>query len=150
MTSVASLAFPGEARLRTPRQFQTAFSQGRRISTPPFRLHFLPADPQAGHAKAATERMMSRLGISVPKRIASDAVVRNRIKRVVRESFRHIRMQLPQGDYVLLAQREAATATPQALREALSALWQRAPALKQSSATPTMPPARAGTSGEIL
>jgi ribonuclease P protein component len=131
-------------RLRSPQQFQNTFSQGRRISAALFRLHVLLQAPQA---MAADNQARARLGISVSKRVAAHAVERNRIKRIARESFRHRRMQLPPGDYVLLAQRDAANASPDALRDALSALWQRACALKTAPTAPTMP-ARASTDGE--
>jgi ribonuclease P protein component len=159
----AAITFPRNVRLRSPQQFQNTFSQGRRISAALFRLHVLLQAPQAMAADnqavdAATPANMrvagaqdneapARLGISVSKRVAAHAVERNRIKRIARESFRHRRMQLPPGDYVLLAQRDAANASPDALRDALSALWQRACALKTAPAAPTMP-ARASTDGE--
>ncbi|HTD27991.1 MAG TPA: ribonuclease P protein component [Xanthomonadaceae bacterium] len=82
--------------------------------------------------------LTARLGISVSKRVSAHAVERNRIKRVARESFRRCRVRLPCGDYVLLAQREAAAAPSAALRLALSSLWQRAIALKPIAAAPTM------------
>jgi ribonuclease P protein component len=158
-----AITFPRSVRLRSPQQFKNTFSQGRRISAALFRLHvFLPA-PQAIAAEdqsidAATPANMrltgtqddeapARLGISVSKRVAAHAVERNRIKRIARESFRHRRMQLPPGDYVLLAQRDAAGASPDAFRAALAELWQRACALKPAPAAPTMP-ARAGIDGE--
>ncbi len=81
----------------------------------------------------------ARLGISVSKRVAAHAVERNRIKRIARDSFRRLRTQLPPGDYVLLAQRDAAGAPSTALRAALSTLWQRALALKPIPAAPTIP-----------
>ena len=133
MTSVAegveAATFPGSARLRSPKDFQATFSQGRRISAALFRLHVRPAEDPAAPA---------RLGISVPKRIAAHAVERNRIKRIARDSFRHVRTRLPAADYALLAQRDAAGATGDALRVALAALWERAGALKRSDAAPTI------------
>lgn len=128
--------FPRSARLRTPTQFQATFSQGRRISAALFRLHARPAEILL----SGSERTSARLGISVSKRVAAHAVERNRIKRIARDSFRRCRMQLPPGDYVLLAQRDAAGASPEALRAALASLWQRAGALKTVTATPTIPP----------
>ena len=148
--------FPRSARVRTPEQFQATFSQGRRISAALFRLHVrfagsdpvaaaaqLPGDaaksfrtlPRAAPAVAAT----ARLGIAVSKRVAAHAVERNRIKRVARDSFRQCRARLPHGDYVLLAQREAAGAPAAVLRETLLSLWQRASGLKPTVAPATMP-----------
>jgi len=129
--------FPRSARLRTPTQFKATFSQGRRISAALFRLHLRPAETLPTDDSAQPS---ARLGISVSKRVAAHAVERNRIKRIARDSFRRCRMQLPSGDYVLLAQRDAAGASAEALRAALASLWKKAGALKTAPAAPTIPP----------
>ena len=49
-----------------------------------------------------------RLGLAVSRKVSPDAVVRNRIKRALREEFRRIRNALPGGDYVLVARHGAA------------------------------------------
>jgi ribonuclease P protein component len=146
--------FPRDARLRTPRQFQNVFSQGSRFQEKGFRLHVRLATtivqakcardtPRIGQSDAGLSTRSlavgARLGISVPKRIASLAVERNRLRRIVRESFRRVRDRLPPGDYVLLALREATGGSSSALRGALDALWLRADALKRATCSPTMP-----------
>lgn len=66
-----------------------------------------------------------RLGLAISRRVARSAVARNRIKRVVRESFRRNRGRLPALDIVVLA-RQAATGTDnRALFESLERHWQR-------------------------
>jgi ribonuclease P protein component len=128
----ATATFPRHARLRNPQQFQDTFSQGRRINAPLFRLHvrFSPLEPdESGCARVNPNHACARLGIAVSKRVDAHAVGRSRIKRVARESFRSIRMRLPIGDYVLLAQREAARADNTQLAQALDTLWVRAAAL---------------------
>lgn len=160
-TDVAT--FPSSVRVRTPKQYQATFSQGRRISAALFRLHVRPAEasmiemlqsPTRGGGVDSQRHVRSdestasyepistiaRLGISVSKRVATHAVERNRIKRIARDSFRRVRLQLPPGDYVLLAQRDAAGASSEALRAGLASLWQRASALKTMPAAPTIPP----------
>jgi ribonuclease P protein component len=142
--------------LRSPAQFQTTFSQGRRISAALFRLHVCPTETDSVRPSTRREDSISkrdvrppetegvqasaRFGISVSKRVAAHAVERNRIKRIARDSFRRCRTQLPPGDYVLLAQRDAAGASSEALRASLASLWQRAGALKTAPAAPTIPP----------
>ena len=131
--------FPRHARLRNPQQFKETFSQGRRISTPLFRLHarLVPSAQDEKNARIEPAGIEStdentasaRLGIAVSKRVDAHAVGRNRIKRIIRESFRAMRARLPAGDYVLLAQREAARANNAQLVHALDALWIRALAL---------------------
>lgn len=55
-----------------------------------FKLHYRPN--QLGGA---------RLGVTVPKKFARAAVVRNRIKRVARECFRSLHPELKAYDMVL-------------------------------------------------
>ena len=137
--NLAMATFPHHARLRNPQQFKETFSLGRRISTPLFRLHArlvrssldqknARTDP-AGIQSTDENAVCARLGIAVSKRVDAHAIGRNRIKRIARESFRTMRARLPAGDYVLLAQREAAHANNAQLVHALAALWIRAIAL---------------------
>lgn len=43
----------------------------------------------------------ARLGLVIPKRLAKQAVLRNLIKRLARESFRHLANALPGVDIVV-------------------------------------------------
>ena len=80
----------------------------------------------------------ARLGLAISKRVSKRAVERNRIKRLVRESFRRARLDLPPIDLVVMA-REAATAVPGAeLLVELDALWRRLPPLKPIEGTGTI------------
>ncbi len=47
------------------------------------------------HAKKNGLRQ-SRIGISIPKRVGN-AIVRNTLKRRLREAFRHVQHEIPQG-----------------------------------------------------
>ena len=127
--------FPRRAHLRASAQFQAVFGGGSRFSGSLFRLQVLPAAPGAPDAQA-------RLGMTVSKRVDKRAVVRNRIRRQVREAFRLQRHELPPGDYVFMAKPEAAQVDNPGLRAALLKLLDRATiALKPPVATGTMPPA---------
>ncbi|MBS0462264.1 MAG: ribonuclease P protein component [Proteobacteria bacterium] len=122
--------FARTARLLAPRQFQEVFANGKRVHGALLRLHaWLRADDANG----------ARLGIAVPKRVAKQAVERNRIRRIVREVFRHRRQRLPAGDYVLVAQSAACAALAPDLRAELAQLWDRAGRLKPDPTPPTMP-----------
>jgi ribonuclease P protein component len=130
-----ALRFPRRAHLRASAEFQAVFGGGTRFSGPLFRLQVLPAAADAADAAC-------RLGMTVSKRVDKRAVVRNRIRRQVREAFRLQRAQLPAGDYVFQAKPEAAKADNPALRQALLKLLARAAmTLKPPAAPGTMPPA---------
>lgn len=78
----------------------------------------------------------ARLGLAIAKKQLPRAVDRNRIKRVVRESFRLLQMQ--EHDFVVLARRDTVTATNAQLFLSLKHHWDRL--LKtQSSPTPGSP-----------
>jgi ribonuclease P protein component len=84
-------------RLRCPRAYQRVFEQGEKLVGSLFILYVLP-----------TSGPHSRLGMAVSKRIGN-AVVRNRIKRYLRETFRqHKAFLLSSCDLVCVARREAA------------------------------------------
>ncbi len=71
------------------------YRQGRSVSTRYFTLHWFPReDDPSGEP---------RLGLAVPKSVGS-AVVRNRLKRQLRETWRELASEVPAGrDYVLAA-----------------------------------------------
>jgi len=65
----------------------------------------------------------ARLGLAIAKKQVSRAVDRNRIKRVVRESFRTL--QLQEHDFVVLARRDTVVATNAQLFLSLKHHWDR-------------------------
>jgi ribonuclease P protein component len=64
----------------------------------------------------------------VPKRHVSRAVARNRVKRVIRESFRGHQALLAGLDVVVMARSGTAAHGNQHLRESLRQHWRRAAA----------------------
>ena len=104
-------------RLRCPRAYQRVFEQGEKLVGSLFILYVLP-----------TSKPYSRLGMAVSKRIGN-AVVRNRIKRYLRETFRQHKAFLPSAcDLVCVARREAAGASLALYTQQFLALlrrWQR-------------------------
>jgi ribonuclease P protein component len=66
-----------------------------------------------------------RLGLAIGKKNCRRASGRNRLKRVIRESFRHHKATLGGLDVVVLNQPAATDAPNQALFESLARHWQR-------------------------
>jgi ribonuclease P protein component len=78
------LSFKKSEHLTSKRTFEQLFSKGKSFSVPPFRVLWIqnPASTQA------SAHSPIHLGISVPKRSFSKAVLRNRLKRRIREAYR--------------------------------------------------------------
>ena len=65
----------------------------------------------------------ARLGLSVGTRAVGNAVSRNRVKRLCRESFRQHQQQLPAVDLVVNARHGARNGDNAALRRSLERHW---------------------------
>lgn len=113
--------FPRTARVRARGDFDRIFKQGRRVALPAMALHW-----QAGDVGP-------RLGLAVSRKVDPHAVGRNRIKRVLRDEFRHRRACLPGGDYVVVARVGAARFSSVEIRAAFVGLLVRAGALPASA-----------------
>ena len=85
------------------------------------------------------DALPARLGLAVSRKVDPHAVGRNRIKRVLRDSFRRTRQQLPSGAYVVVARPAAAHVDGAALRAAFFSVLQRAGALPVCVVPVTMP-----------
>lgn len=98
MAASGSERFPKTARLRKRTEFVRLSRAGSKFQS----AHFLVIT----QANDATE---SRLGITVSGKVGN-SVVRNRIKRQVREFFRRHRADLPKAiDFLIIARSSAAT-----------------------------------------
>ena len=87
------LSFPKEKRLVSNVQFKAVLSHKRRRRFSDRLLTLYIAENDRGY---------SRLGVSVGKS-CGNAVVRNRLKRLLREAFRQSQEEIPAGfDYVLM------------------------------------------------
>ncbi len=89
-------SLPKEARVAKRRDFLRIQSAGRRVPT----RHFLLVYLRRGNAPA-------RLGITVTKKLGN-AVLRNRVKRAVREAFRARRATIAPGTSVVVIARDGA------------------------------------------
>ena len=66
-----------------------------------------------------------RLGIVISRKAAGSAVARNRIKRQVRESFRHWQSKLGSLDIVVIGRAGIAMQPNRDLAQALEKIWKR-------------------------
>ncbi|MFH2007284.1 MAG: ribonuclease P protein component [bacterium] len=84
----------------------------------------------------ATRRTVSRLGVTVSRKVAKQATQRNRIKRLIREVWRTLPVSdQPPLDVAVIARPRAVKATYQAIRRQLEVFWKQVghPADKPSS-----------------
>jgi ribonuclease P protein component len=96
-------------RLSRSRDFEAVYRRGRSFASRYLVLYWFPREEPDGDP---------RLGLAVPKSLGS-AVIRNRLKRQLREAWRSRLEQVPPGrDYVLVAR----TGLPEAV-EARGADW---------------------------
>lgn len=133
--------FPRSARVRAGSDFDRIFKHGRRVALPVLALHWQA--PSSGQPDSATDG--PRLGLAVSRKVDPNAVGRNRIKRVLRETFRHHRAMLADGDYVVVARVGAARLGGAQVRDAFLNLLQRAGALSADGRASLPAPAVAGT-----
>lgn len=84
-------AFPRSARLTQARQFTEVFGRSERQSGPRLLLRVRLQDQGT-----------ARLGMAIARNRARTAVLRNRIKRLLRERFRQVQHEWPAVDLVVL------------------------------------------------
>jgi ribonuclease P protein component len=118
--------FPRATRIRASADFVRVFEGARRTSAPELSLHWL------------RDGAPPRLGLAVSRKVDPTAVGRNRIKRQLRESFRHLRAELEPGAYVVVARPPARSLANAQVRSAFEALLRRAGALPPHDPTGTM------------
>ena len=112
--SLKALRLGPQARLRSKLDFDAIYAKGRRLDD---RFFGLRVKPNAlGHP---------RVGLAVAIKTMGNAVARNRVRRLVRESFRLAQHSLPAVDIVVAAKNPAREAPSPTLRASLATLWQR-------------------------
>ena len=110
----ARQGFARAQRLLSSAAFNTVYSRRQRVVDDCFAVNAAPN--QLGQA---------RLGLSIGAKAVGNSVARNRVKRVVRESFRQAAAGLPPLDLVVGARNGARTAHNAQLRESLDGLWKK-------------------------
>ena len=121
LDSQRTTGFPRSVRLLNSSDFQAIFKRPVVYSDRLFRVY--------GRAlKNSTSGATSRLGLAISRKAASRAVDRNRIKRCVREAFRHLHHQLDEEgsvEFIVMARPEAKMVDNAELQAAIIALFKR-------------------------
>jgi ribonuclease P protein component len=107
--------------LRRKADFEAVYARGQRFGNGFF-----------GVTAFWNEKGWPRLGLAVSVRIAGGGVERNRIRRIIRESFRLHQHELPPVDLIISARNRARDAARPELHASLVALWQK---VKEQCAT---------------
>jgi len=117
--------FPRECRLLRRAEFEAVYRGGRRRASRQFVIFYLPHDASPGapgSVASPTRARPSRFGASV-KRALGNAVVRNRIRRRIREILRLHRQEFSAGwDIVIHPRSSVATAAFAPLAQELTQL----------------------------
>ncbi|MEO7053017.1 MAG: ribonuclease P protein component [Rhodanobacter sp.] len=122
---MSGATLPRAARLLRPGDFAALRSSSGRAGGRCFHMRY--RDNELGGA---------RLGLAISKRVSKRAVERNRIKRLVRESFRRVRHQLPPVDLMVMAREQAAGVPGAELLRELDGAWKKLLAARASVIEP--------------
>jgi len=75
-------------RIKSRELMTRVFEEGQSIFSHPFKLIYAPIEDKC------EESTLLKFGVTVPKKIHNKAVRRNKIKRLVREAYRHAKPDL--------------------------------------------------------
>lgn len=109
----ADRSFPKACRLVSSEDYRRAYRTAWRGRSGAF----------AWHARA-NACQHARLGLAVPKRVVKRATDRARIKRLIRESFRHNRGRLPAVDVVVTVRTLPVDPRDPALHGEIERIWE--------------------------
>ena len=111
---MAAFAFPKSARILKRAEYLAIKQRGRSFADGPLLASFRARDPEPARTMGISSGT-ARIGLTVSSKVGG-AVMRNRIKRRLREAVRLERAGLPPVDLVLVARASAAEATVEDLR----------------------------------
>ena len=106
--------FPEDNRLNKPSDFKKVFTTAQRY-----------ADKKILVLARKNDMECARLGLAISAKRIRTAVRRNKVKRIIRESFRRNKDRLKGLDIVVVAQNNADKENSAHLRQVLSGLWDK-------------------------
>lgn len=107
-------SFLSKQHIRTLAQFQRVYQLRQRFAGRFYVLYY-----------RGNQEDCPRLGVVASNRNVRTAVVRNRVKRIAREAFRHRQQRLKTVDIIIVAKSDAATASRRDLHTCLDKLFTR-------------------------
>lgn len=113
MQSLAGESFPRSSRLVKAEDFKQVFSRNIRVGDDSFTLLI-----------SKQHSLASRLGFAIAKKQIKRAVDRNRIKRLIRESFRQQQKTLPNRDIVVMVRHNILKLNNRQILQRLDKHWQ--------------------------
>ncbi len=111
--------FNRESRLLTPDHFQSVFKKPIRFGSCHFTILITPSGLPADSCKN------NRLGLAIAKKRVKLAVQRNRIKRIIRESFRFNQHNLPAIDMVVMVKSGIDQLDNREINQQLTKIWRK-------------------------
>ena len=112
-TKKKEYSFTSSNRLKSLWEFQRVFTQAKRINKPFFTVYLLPHDKE------------KKIGFSISRRVGG-AVVRNRLKRRLREIFRVNQWELKPCWQVVVVRKKATFLSWPELKDQLKSVWEEA------------------------
>lgn len=119
VTNEVTYEFNRESRLLTPGQFQYVFTKPIRFGSRHFTILITPTNLSEDSDKN------NRLGLAIAKKRVKLAVQRNRIKRIIRESFRLNQHELPAIDMVVMVKSGIDQLDNKEINQELEKVWRK-------------------------
>ena len=119
VTNEVTYEFNRESRLLTPGQFQYVFTKPIRFGSRHFTILITPTNLSEDSDKN------NRLGLAIAKKRVKLAVQRNRIKRIIRESFRLNQHDLPAIDMVVMVKSGIDQLDNKEINQELEKVWRK-------------------------
>ncbi|WP_276168653.1 ribonuclease P protein component [Zobellia alginiliquefaciens] len=94
---MSDFTFPKKEKLKSKKLIEQLFAEGKSVSLFPIKLIYLPVE--------FSEDTRIKAGVTAPKKSFKSAVKRNRIKRLMRESYRcnkHLVFNNSEGSFAFL------------------------------------------------